>query len=67
MPGRAIGVQWFSINRKARTLALEMPLPDLSRPNSALRIPVKVGGLAPGEDARIVGAAVDVGILNLTN
>ncbi|MEA2955532.1 MAG: alpha-2-macroglobulin, partial [Alphaproteobacteria bacterium] len=67
MPGRAIGVQWFSINRKARTLALEMPLPDLSRPNSALRIPVKVGGLAPGEDARIVVAAVDVGILNLTN
>jgi hypothetical protein len=67
MPGRAIGVQWFSINRKARTLALEMPLPDLLRPNSALRIPVKVGGLAPGEEARIVVAAVDVGILNLTN
>src|SRR3954453_7667760 len=66
MPGRAIGVQWFSINRKARTLALEMPLPDLLRPNSALRIPVKVGGLAPGEEARIVVAAVDVGILNLT-
>src|SRR5207344_1220559 len=67
MPGRAIGVQWFSINRKARTLALEMPLPDLLRPNSALRIPVKVGGLAPAEAARIVVAAVDVGILNLTN
>ena len=67
MPGRAIGVQWFSINRKARTLALDMPLPTLLRPNSALRIPVKVGGLAPGEAARIVIAAVDVGILNLTN
>ena len=67
MPGRAIGVQWFSINRKARTLALDMPLPTLLRPNSALRIPVKVGGLAPGEAARIVVAAVDVGILNLTN
>jgi uncharacterized protein YfaS (alpha-2-macroglobulin family) len=67
MPGRAIGVQWFSINRKARTLALDMPLPTLLRPNSALRIPMKVGGLAPGEDARIVVAAVDVGILNLTN
>ena len=67
MPGRAIGVQWFSINRKARTLALDMPLPALLRPNSALRIPVKIGGLAPGEDARIVVAAVDVGILNLTS
>jgi alpha-2-macroglobulin len=66
MPGRAIGVQWFSINRKARTLALEMGLPTLTRPNSALRIPLKVAGLNPGEEARIVVAAVDVGILNLT-
>ncbi len=66
MPGRAIGVQWFSINRKARTLALDMSLPTLIRPNSTLRIPVKVGGLTAGEEARIVVAAVDVGILNLT-
>ena len=27
MPGRAIGVQWFSIDRAARTLALDMKLP----------------------------------------
>jgi len=66
MPGRAIGVQWFSINRQALTLALDMNLPTLLRPNSALRIPLKVGGLNPGEEARIVVAAVDVGILNLT-
>jgi uncharacterized protein YfaS (alpha-2-macroglobulin family) len=66
MPGRAIGVQWFSINRKARTLAVDMRLPDLLRPNSALRIPVKINGLAPGEEARVTIAAVDVGILNLT-
>jgi alpha-2-macroglobulin len=66
MPGRAIGIQWFSINRKARTLALDMSLPALLRPNNALRIPIKVGGLSPGEEARIAVAAVDVGILNLT-
>src|SRR5262249_55993531 len=60
MPGRAIGVQWFSINRKARTLALGMSLPTLLRPNSALRVPIKVDGLNPGEEARIVVAAVDV-------
>src|SRR5207248_10024757 len=53
-------------NRKARTLALDMSLPALLRPNSALRIPIKVGGLSPGEEARIVVAAADVGILNLT-
>src|SRR5712691_546331 len=66
MPGRAIGVQWFSINRKARTLAVDMRLPTQMRPNSALRVPIRIGGLAPGEEARIVVAAVDVGILNLT-
>jgi uncharacterized protein YfaS (alpha-2-macroglobulin family) len=66
MPGRSIGVQWFAIDRKAHTLALDMQLPTLLRPNSALRIPIKVGGLAPGEQPRMVVAAVDVGILNLT-
>jgi len=67
MPGRAIGVQWFAIDRKARTLALDMKLPDLVRPNSPLRIPVKLDGIGAGEEARIVVAAVDLGILNLTN
>ena len=67
MPGRAIGVQWFSIDRGAHTLALDMKLPATLRPNSALDVPVRVGGLAAGEEARIVVAAVDVGILNLTN
>jgi uncharacterized protein YfaS (alpha-2-macroglobulin family) len=67
MPGRAIGVQWFSIDRAAKTLALDMKLPDLLRPRSSLRVPVKVNGLAAGDEARIVVAAVDVGILNLTS
>ena len=44
-----------------------MNLPQLQRPNGTLRVPVKVDGLAAGEEARIVVAAVDVGILNLTN
>ena len=35
--------------------------------HDTLRVPVKVNGLAAGEDARIVVAAVDLGILNLTN
>ena len=66
MPGRAIGVQWFSVDRKAKTLAVNLSLPALSRPSTALRVPVKIEGLA-GAEARLVVAAVDVGILNLTN
>ena len=65
MPGRAIGVQWFSVDRTGKTLALDMKLPQLVRPNTSLRVPLKLDGLA-GEEARVVVAAVDVGILNLT-
>ena len=67
MPGRSIGLKWFGIDKKTRTLAVDLTPPALVRPNSALKIPVKVTGLNPGEDAKIVVAAVDVGILNLTN
>jgi uncharacterized protein YfaS (alpha-2-macroglobulin family) len=66
MPGRAIGVQWFSIDRSARTLALDMKLPATMRPDSALTVPIKLAGLTAGEEAHVVVAAVDVGILNLT-
>jgi alpha-2-macroglobulin len=66
MPGRAVGVQWFSVDRKAKTLAVNLNLPALSQPSQTLRVPVKIDGLA-GQEARLVVAAVDVGILNLTN
>src|SRR6476660_4202919 len=67
MPGRAIGVQWFSIDRAAHTLSLDMKLPATMRPSSRLTVPIKLTGLSGGEEARVVVAAVDVGILNLTN
>jgi hypothetical protein len=67
MPGRAIGVQWFSIDRTARSLALALTLPSTLRPNSTLNVPIKLAGLTAGEEAHVVVAAVDVGILNLTN
>src|SRR5256886_173543 len=67
MPGRAIGLKWFGIDKKTRTLQVALSPPPLVRPGTALKIPVKLGGINPGEDAKIVVAAVDVGILNLTN
>ena len=67
MPGRAIGLKWFGIDKKARTLAVSLTPPALVRPNSTLKVPVRLSGLNPGEDAKIAIAAVDVGILNLTN
>jgi hypothetical protein len=67
MPGRAIGLKWFGIDKNARTLQVNLSPPALVRPNTTMKLPVKLGGLSPGEDAKIVVAAVDVGILNLTN
>jgi uncharacterized protein YfaS (alpha-2-macroglobulin family) len=67
MPGRAIGLKWFGIDKKARTIDVALSPPALIRPSTTLKLPVNLGGLNPGEDAKIVVAAVDVGILNLTN
>ncbi len=67
MPGRAIGVKWFGIDRAARTIGLTMQLPATLRPNAKLAVPLHLAGLKAGEEARVVVAAVDVGILNLTN
>ena len=44
-----------------------MTLPVLQRPNTTLRVPIKIDGLGWTDQARVVVAAVDVGILNLTN
>ena len=67
MPGRAIGVQWFGIDKAAHTLNVALTMPATMRPNARLSVPVRVNGLNPNEEARVVVAAVDVGILNLTN
>ena len=66
MPGRAIGVQWFSVDKAEHTIGVSLDLPDLIRPETTLRVPVKLAGLNAGAQARIVVSAVDVGILNLT-
>src|SRR5205823_12889547 len=52
--------------RTGKTLALEMKVPTMVRPNTTLHVPLKIDALA-GDEARVVVAAVDVGILNLTN
>ncbi|MBV8428671.1 MAG: alpha-2-macroglobulin family protein [Hyphomicrobiales bacterium] len=67
LPGRALGVAWFGIDKNAHTLGVELSPPDKTRPRGRFDIPVKLVGLQPGEEAYVTVAAVDVGILNLTN
>ena len=66
MPGRAIGLAWFSIDANARKLDIAIGAPEKTRPREPMKLPIKLGGLAPGEEAEVTVAAVDIGILNLT-
>jgi uncharacterized protein YfaS (alpha-2-macroglobulin family) len=67
MPARAIGVKWLKVDPGARKLAVTLTPPQKTEPRQALSIPVAVAGVKPGSDAYVMVAAVDVGILNLTN
>jgi uncharacterized protein YfaS (alpha-2-macroglobulin family) len=66
MPGRAVGLRWLAIDPKPRTLGVSLDVPEKVGSGSHLTVPVRLAGLAPGEEARVTIAATDVGILNLT-
>jgi len=66
MPSRAIGVAWLGLDQAAKTLNVAIDAPEKIKSGSTLTVPVKIGGLKPGEEARLTLAAVDLGILNLT-
>ncbi|MBX3580492.1 MAG: alpha-2-macroglobulin family protein [Rhizobiaceae bacterium] len=66
MPARAIGLKWLKVDPGQRKLSVSTAAPEKSTPRSTLSIPVSVTGAAPGSDAYVMVAAVDVGILNLT-
>jgi len=65
-PGRAVGVAWLAIDSSPRTLTAALSGPAVARPRSPVEIPVKVGGLAAGEEAYVTLAAVDEAVLKLT-
>jgi alpha-2-macroglobulin len=66
MPGRALGLRWLAVDQAPRTLKVSLDAPEKVKSGSQLSVPVKLSGLASGEEARVTVAAVDVGILNLT-
>ncbi|MFD0937981.1 alpha-2-macroglobulin, partial [Methylobacterium trifolii] len=66
LPGRALGLAWFSVDRDKRALSVSVQAPEKTRPRQDLTLPIKLAGLKSGEEARVTVAMVDVGILNLT-
>lgn len=67
MPGRAIGLAWFGVDTAERRLRVSLEAPEKISPRGTLRVPIKVEGLQPGDEARVTVAAVDLGILTVTN
>ena len=65
MPARAIGLKWLKVDPADRQLAVKLTPPEKATPRGTLSVPVSVEN-AGGEQAYVMVAAVDVGILNLT-
>jgi alpha-2-macroglobulin len=65
-PGRALGLAWFSIDAGSHTIGIALGVPQKVRPRERLDVPITLTGLSAGEEAYVTVAAVDVGILNLT-
>jgi uncharacterized protein YfaS (alpha-2-macroglobulin family) len=66
-PGRAVGVGWIGVDPAPRTLGVTVSAPDVVRPRTPAAVPIKVAGLAPGEEAYVTLAAVDEAVLKLTD
>jgi uncharacterized protein YfaS (alpha-2-macroglobulin family) len=66
-PVRSIGVTWLGIDNASRTLTTTIGGPQKILPRQRLTIPVVVKGLSPGESGFLTLAAVDEGILQLTD
>ncbi len=66
MPSRAIGVKWLPLDHSAKTLSVALTPEQKVRSGAMLAVPLKISGIAAGEEARVTVAAVDLGILNLT-
>jgi len=66
-PARAIGLAHLKTDMSARTLAVAIGAPKISKPRRSVEVPIKVTGMTRGGRAFVTLAAVDEGILQLTN
>lgn len=67
-PKRAVGLLHLPLDRAPRKLALELEAPQKMRPGQPLRIAVQARNAdgSPAREAQVLLAAVDSGILNIT-
>ncbi|HHY49003.1 MAG TPA: alpha-2-macroglobulin [Alphaproteobacteria bacterium] len=67
MPARALGLAFAEVAPGDLQLDVSLEAPRETRPRAPLSVTVELGNAAAGETAYVTVAAVDLGILNLTN
>ena len=67
MPSRSVGVKWLSVDQKPRTLQVALSAEKKVKSATTLNVPIEISGLAANDKAYVTVAAVDVGILNVTD
>jgi uncharacterized protein YfaS (alpha-2-macroglobulin family) len=67
MPSRALGLAFADVEPGDRKLDVKLTTPEVALPRESFTATVELGNLAAGETAYVAVAAVDLGILNLTN
>ena len=67
MPSRAMGLAFADVEPGNRQLDVTLSAPAVSLPRQSFTVDVALGNLAAGQTAYVSVAAVDLGILNLTN
>ena len=67
MPARALGLAFADVEPGDRKLDVTIDAPAVSLPRQAFTTTIKLGNVAAGQKAYVAVAAVDLGILNLTN
>jgi uncharacterized protein YfaS (alpha-2-macroglobulin family) len=67
MPSRALGLAFADVEPGDRKLDVTLEAPEVTLPRQSFTTTVDLGNLAAGQKAYVAVAAVDLGILNLTN
>ncbi len=67
MPSRALGLAFADVDPGDRQLDVRLSTPKVTLPRQSFTARVELGNLAAGQTAYVAVAAVDLGILNLTN
>ncbi|HUH77092.1 MAG TPA: alpha-2-macroglobulin family protein, partial [Devosia sp.] len=67
MPSRALGLAFADVDPGDRKFEVTLSVPEVTLPRQSFTAKVELGNLAAGQTAYVTVAAVDLGILNLTN